>query len=249
MQKRSQKSWSNYWTGHSQEILIHQWNLAKTGLNKNDGYENPLISYVYNNNFKLNSNKSDILLQKSKQALRNLLSKRRSNLSRKYVINSSSLISKYFLHSHAYLSSENIALYYPFKNEVNPLAIIEHSVNLGKNILLPKIEGDMLSFRTVHNLEELILNKYGIYEPKPGSKKTEIDDIDLFVIPGLAFDISGNRIGFGKGFYDRTLESVTSSKIIGFCYFFQIFNELPANELDKKAGFLVSEDGFLSCKS
>lgn len=132
---------------------------------------------------------------------------------------------------------------------MNPLSILEYSINQGKNILLPRVESETLSFHSIRNLNDLVLNKYGIYEPGTQSNKVDIEDIDLFILPGLAFDLSGNRIGYGKGFYDKTLSDVSSNKLIGFCYLFQILNALPATGHDKRAGFIVSEDGFLSCKS
>ena len=249
MQKRSQKSWSNCWTGHSQEIVIHQWNLAKTGLNKNNGSENPLISDVYDNNYKLNSNNPDTSLKESKKTLRTELSKKRSILSAEFIAKSSDLICGNFLSTNFYNQAENIALYYPIKNEVNPLSVFHYSVNLGKNILFPKIANDSLSFYEVNRLEDLLLSKFGIYEPGEGLKRMETEEIDLFIVPGLAFDKKGNRLGYGKGFYDNALRSISSSKIMGFCYFFQILDFIPSGGSDKDVGYLVCEDGVLSCKS
>ena len=231
-----------------QETAIHKWNLAKTGLNKNNGSENPLLSYVYGNNFKLNSNISDTSLKESKQALRSAVSKKRSSLSKEFIAKSSGLICKKFFITPFYKLSKNIALYYPIKNEVNPLSIFEYSINSDKNILFPKMEWGSLVFHKVKSLDDFTLNKYGVYEPGANSNKVEVEDIELFIIPGLAFDIKGNRLGYGKGCYDKVLNSVSSNKIVGFCYYFQIFNFLPSNVLDKKVGFLASEEGVLSCK-
>ena len=249
MQKRSHKSWSNYWTGHSQEIVTQELNLAKIGLNRNNGSENPLISDVYDNNFKLNSKIPYKSLKKSKQAFRADVSKKRSDLTKDSISKSSSLICDNFISSPFYENSGNIALYFPIRNEVDPLSILNHAVKLGKNVLLPKMDDGSLTFHMVKDLEGLVLNKFGIYEPGPDSVISKVEDIDLFIVPGLAFDSKGNRLGYGKGYYDKALSLVTSNKIIGFCYNFQIFNLLPNDRLDKNVGYLVSEDGVLGCKS
>lgn len=86
---------------------------------------------------------------------------------------------------------------------------------------------------------ELIKGAYGIYEPRT-IEKAEISSIDIAIIPGVAFDRRGGRLGFGKGYYDRFLSEYKGLKI-GFCYEFQLVDRLPLDSHDVKMDMIITE--------
>ncbi|MGH7792105.1 MAG: 5-formyltetrahydrofolate cyclo-ligase, partial [Thermodesulfobacteriota bacterium] len=73
----------------------------------------------------------------------------------------------------------------------------------------------------------------------------QVKDLDMIVIPGVAFDLRGRRLGYGKGFYDRTLVNVSREKIVGLAYGFQVVSRIPAESGDKSVGLLITENGII----
>lgn len=99
-----------------------------------------------------------------------------------------------------------------------------------KHILLPVVKGDDLELCSYSTPDDLSTGAYGILEPI-GPPFREYDKIDLVIVPGVAFDSSGCRLGRGKGYYDRLLPKISAPKI-GICFPFQLVDEIPTEELD-----------------
>ncbi len=194
-------------------------------------------------------NISGLLSRRAKQVIRRSVLKRRLRLPGESIARASKLICGNLLAASLYNSSRTVALYHSFKNEVDTQAVFKRSLSLGKAVLFPRVEKERLVFCRVKSSDDLMLSgKYGICEPLPHLPETDTCDIELFIVPGVAFDIWGGRLGYGKGFYDRALEFVPSGRIVGLCFNFQVFDFLPTSALDKRAGHLVSESGVLECK-
>ncbi len=89
----------------------------------------------------------------------------------------------------------------------------------------------------IHNIKDLDhINKYGI----PESSKLElVDKIDLIVVPGVVFDVTGNRIGYGKGYYDRSLRKYKDVYKIGLAFDFQMVNSVPVDDWDEKVDKII----------
>lgn len=184
-----------------------------------------------------------------KQAIRERVLQERLQLSKEYVDRTSQLICNNLTETSLYQNSRSIALYHSFKNEIDTLDILKRSVDLGKSVLFPRMKNGGLVFSRVEDSCELILNnKYGIYEPDSRLPEVKRENIDLFIVPGVAFDVRGNRLGYGKGYYDRTLASVPHGKVVGLCYRFQIFDFIPTDVLDKRVDYILSDGGILGCK-
>ena len=88
------------------------------------------------------------------------------------------------------------------RTRADPLGVFGSCIDSNKKVLFPRIEGEGLVFHKVDSLSDLKLSKHRIYEPDPGLPEMKVEDIELFIIPGLAFDLNGNRLGYGKGYYD-----------------------------------------------
>ena len=144
------------------------------------------------------------------------------------------------------LSYQSIAIYYPFDNEASPLEIFNYLQSKNKQVLLPVIENNSktLLFAKYDMQSELVKNNFGIVEPKD-KEFVDIEDIDIALIPCVAFNDKLFRLGMGGGFYDRTIQHYRQkdkTKFIGICYPAQIIPKLPRAEHDQKLDFLVNLD-------
>ena len=112
-------------------------------------------------------------------------------------------------------------------------ALFEHSI-----LSYPRREGKILSFHPISALAELIPGRFGIREPVPGRSPKQLD---LIVVPGLAFSAEGNRLGRGGGFYDRFLSTLPQATLkIGVCFEFQRVSSIPHEPHDVTMDAVVS---------
>ena len=141
-----------------------------------------------------------------------------------------------------------IAGYYPSSHEVNILKFLENASKNRFKILLPVIKAsNHMSFRQWDFNEPLYVNKFGILEPR-NSNKEFIPD--LIMVPLVAFDNNFNRIGYGKGYYDRSLRKINKIKkniiSLGIAYSFQKCRAIPVNKYDHKLDYIFTEQGIIS---
>jgi len=154
-------------------------------------------------------------------------------------------IERRFLQFPLYKKAESVALYCDFRGEVRTDILLEDALASGKTVLMPRIrqEDFSISFFSIASPGELAENDIGFKEP-PAAKgrKWDVSDIDLFVVPGVAFDRKGNRLGMGKGCYDRALCSIAREKIVGLAYEFQLVEDVPSYHHDVKIGWIITEN-------
>lgn len=127
-------------------------------------------------------------------------------------------------------AADTVLLYYSLDDEVYTHEFVG-KWSQRKRILLPVVAGDNLELRTYTGLHDMTTGAYGIGEPT-GEVFTNYAAIDLAVVPGVAFDHKGNRLGRGKGYYDRLLPHLPSAYKIGVCFPFQFIEEVPAEAFD-----------------
>ena len=144
------------------------------------------------------------------------------------------------------LSYQSIALYYPFDNEASPLEIINYLHSKNKEVLLPVIENNSKTLFFAKNgiQSELIKNNFGIFEPK-NKEFVDIEEIDIALIPCVAFNDKLFRLGMGGGFYDRTFSKKSSTILIGMAYSFQYENESFQEKHDIKMDYVITQNGVL----
>lgn len=133
--------------------------------------------------------------------------------------------------------SEIILMYYSLPDEVPTHDFVEKWKEQ-KIILLPVVVGDDLILRRYTGRESLRTGAYNIEEPI-GELYEDYDKIELGLIPGMSFDKTGNRLGRGKGYYDRLLPRLKNSYNIGICFDFQISEQVPAEEHDCKMNEII----------
>ena len=152
------------------------------------------------------------------------------------------------IRGHFYKKKITIAGYYPSNYEVNILSFLEKVSKKKFKIALPVINSSGgMSFRSWIFKEPLYVNKFGILEPK-SSKKKIIPD--LIMVPLVAFDNRLNRIGYGKGYYDRSLKKINKIKknaiSLGIAYSFQKCQKIPINKHDFKLDYIFTEKGIIN---
>ena len=141
-----------------------------------------------------------------------------------------------------------IAGYYPSNYEVNILNFLEEASKKKFKIVLPVIKSsNKMSFKSWIFKEPLYVSKFGILEPNNLGKEIIPD---LIMVPLVAFDRKLNRIGYGKGYYDRSLQKIRKIKkktiTLGIAYSFQKFDAIPTNKYDFKLNYVFTEQGIIS---
>ena len=145
-----------------------------------------------------------------------------------------------------FLAANTILLFAAFRSEVNTLPLIERVLMEGRRVLLPKVDP---AARVLHLLEilaadEVMPGYMGIPEPAaaaPGRQRS-VDDADVVIVPGAGFDLSGNRIGYGGGYYDRLLSGLRKAvPVVAPAYEEQVVDALPAEPHDRKVDVIVTD--------
>jgi 5-formyltetrahydrofolate cyclo-ligase len=154
---------------------------------------------------------------------------RRNRLNYQEISNRSKTIQEFVINSKEFQPAKVVGAYYAFGSEVTTELIIEHAKILGKKIALPRVEEDKITFYELSSTKSLIKGRFGIMEPPPYEQMSEIDK-------------KGNRLGYGKGFYDRLLSGKRIFSI-GLAYSFQLLENLPHDKYDKRLDAIASEDG------
>lgn len=177
----------------------------------------------------------------TKKELRTEYKKKRNEMQKEKKDALSAEICGHILGSRLYQDAETIFVYYPLGNEVSLLPVIDDSFLNGKKIAFPKVEGEDIVFYQVNDLKGLKEGAFHVMEPSAGVMADEKDALAL--IPGVVFDMDGNRIGYGKGFYDRFLGKYPELTTLGIAYEFQLVESFEADMRDKKMDYLVTELG------
>ena len=159
------------------------------------------------------------------------------------VENNSKLIMDKIVGLKAYKQSKVIFVYMDFKNEVMTSDLIKHMLAEKKRVVIPytDIVNTLVIPSEITEEADLKLSPFGYYEPKK-IMPVDVEEIDLVLVPGVVFDKNLNRIGFGKGYYDRILKNLKpGAKKIGLAHDFQVLDEIPAEDHDIKMDMIITE--------
>ena len=151
-----------------------------------------------------------------------------------------------FLESPEFNVADSILVYISFQKEPETREVIKKALALKKKVYAPKVEGDFICVCELHSLDNLKPGKFGIHEPS-GETKCDVREFDLVIVPGLAFDLHGNRLGRGGGFYDRLLSS-TNAEFIAFAFEEQIVPAIPTLEHDIKVHKIFTDKRVIECQ-
>lgn len=177
-----------------------------------------------------------------KLLLRKTLLARRLLLSLKEQTDAGIIIQDTFMAMPEYLASGSLALYWAVNGEVSTEKVINRALSAGKTVFLPAVEGKTMSFRRISGLYDLEAGRFGIMQPGSGCPVADPEAIETIIVPGVGFDLSGQRIGYGKGYYDRVLHRLEGSgRLTAFCYQFQLVDSLAGEKHDVVMDRIITE--------
>lgn len=177
-----------------------------------------------------------------KAAARRAVLQKRDSLSYFDINTKSESIQKRIIHSAEFRNSNAVGAYYPVGSEVRTQKLLAIAIKSSRVVALPRTEGDNIKFYRISSNTELVRGKFGIKEPRGSSSSCVSENIDLLLVPGILFDIQGNRIGYGYGYYDRFIAMRRSSVyVIGLAYELQLCEKIPRSNRDQRVDALVTE--------
>jgi len=184
-----------------------------------------------------------------KEYVRSQLLVKRKSMSIDEVNNKSRIIQKKLEEYPLFQKSGNILFYVSYGHEVFTHDLIKKSLQIKKNVLVPRSNTKtfMIDPIMINNWTDLMKGAYGILEPSRQNNNIS-NHINLIILPGIGFDIRGNRLGHGKGYYDRLIEKNPKAALIALAYDFQIVNSIPINSHDKQVDMIISEKQTIICK-
>ena len=140
-----------------------------------------------------------------------------------------------------FLNSGAIYCYVDYRNEVCTRVIIETAWEQGKKVAVPKIIGDEMEFHYIQSFEDLEEGYKGIPEPRKECLANDAENV-LVIMPGAAFDVTCNRIGYGKGYYDKYLHAHANYKTLALAFELQMVKHIPAEEYDICPDIIITEE-------
>ncbi len=191
----------------------------------------------------------------TKQEIRDEITYKKSLMTKEEIESLSLSLCEKFCNLEAYKDAKCIFAYMSYNQEVNTKYIIEKAWKDGKKVAVPKtlasgntfnkkgeIIPDYMEFIYIDSFDELENGYVGISEPKFDENKVANEREVLILMPGLAFDKSNNRIGYGGGFYDKFLSSHKDMKFIkvALCFGFQLFDLIPTDPYDEKMDIVLT---------
>lgn len=166
-----------------------------------------------------------------KKELRRSIREQKRAMTEEEIVSRSEALGKLFAASEAYKQAKTIYGYMPYNQEVRTVAMLEQALKDGKRVAVPKCYGDEMKFIYLDDLTQVEKGYAGIPEPIADGPVAD-DKTALVLMPGLAFDPQGHRIGYGGGFYDKFLAAEPEHPTLALCYAFQMLPHLDTEEHD-----------------
>jgi len=142
-------------------------------------------------------------------------------------------------------NADTILFYASFRTEVETISMIDESLKMGKQVAVPKVDKERHKLRLyeIKNIGELSSGYMGIPEPSLSAVRLmNLDDIDVVIVPGAGFDYSGNRLGYGAGYYDILLsENKKKIPVIALAYEEQLVDSIPSEIHDVRMGMIITD--------
>ncbi|MBR2449973.1 MAG: 5-formyltetrahydrofolate cyclo-ligase [Paludibacteraceae bacterium] len=184
-------------------------------------------------------------LRREKNQVRELLAQKRRILTKDMVQQLSAEVLAHLEQLPAFQSAQTVLIYYPTHNEVDVLPLIKR-YKKEKTFLFPVVHRRSMTACPYEGNAKMHRGKFNIPEP---TTEPYIGKIDLIILPGVGFDLCGNRLGRGGGYYDRYLANIKRGTVlVGVGYDFQLIEEVPAARHDKRLGYIVTNRGITKAK-
>lgn len=166
-----------------------------------------------------------------KAALRREIREKKRAMSQQEIEEASAHLGELFAATEQYRQAKTIYGYLPYNQEVRTTAMLERALLDGKRVAVPKVYGDEMRFIYMTDLTQVEKGCAGIPEPIADAPVAD-DPTALVLMPGLAFDRAGHRIGYGGGFYDKFLAAEPNHPTVALCYSFQMMDALETEVFD-----------------
>ncbi|MGI6232641.1 MAG: 5-formyltetrahydrofolate cyclo-ligase [Prevotella sp.] len=185
----------------------------------------------------------------SKSELRKIIREMKHEHSQSYLDECSTSICTHVIQHELIGKARIVFAYYSLEDEVNTHKLINQLLEMGKKVVLPKVVGDgIMELREYASEADLKKGAFNIMEPT-GNCFTAYNKIDVAIVPGMAFDRKGNRLGRGKGYYDRLLPQLINCYKIGICFPFQLVDRVPTNDFDIKMNEVITAEIRQGCRN
>lgn len=163
-------------------------------------------------------------------------------------------ICEQFLALPEYQAARTVMFYVDVRTEVRTREFLPVALAYGKRVIVPYcVEGELELFH-LEDMEELTVGMYRILEPKPElrglpEKRADVSEVDLIMVPGVAFDRRGARMGHGKGYYDKLLEHARpDTPLVALAFECQLFDEIPTAAHDVFMDKIITEERIYECQ-
>lgn len=166
-----------------------------------------------------------------KKILRSVIREKKRSMTEDQIVSSSQRLGELFCTHPLYRDANTIYGYLPYNQEVRTIPMLEQALKDGKRVAVPKVFGDEMKFIYLDDLSKIEKGYCGIPEPIENGPEAD-DPTALVLMPGLAFDAQGHRIGYGGGFYDKFLAREPEHPTLALCYDFQMMEHFETEEFD-----------------
>ncbi len=177
----------------------------------------------------------------NKSVLREQLRKKRDSIPLDGLEKASDIIFQRLIADENIQKAKVVMTYVSMTSEVGTHRLINALLTIGKKVAVPVVNGRELDISYINSMDDLEKGSYEILEPKKSRfSRCELSDIDVVIVPAIAFDKGRHRIGYGAGFYDRLLPKTNAVKI-GICYDFCVVENVFPEWYDVKADYIITE--------
>lgn len=184
-----------------------------------------------------------------KGAIRAIMLHRRSTMLPDQVARLSHFAQQRLLATELFAAAQSLALYNPVRNETATNKVFDVACRQGKQVYYPRVTGDHLHFVQITSPAQLVSGSFGVLEPAANLRNSQ-QTPELILVPGIAFDRCGHRLGYGRGFYDRYLACCSDQVVrVGFAYSFQLCDALPVGACDQPVDALVTDTQTITWRS
>ena len=180
----------------------------------------------------------DIISQKA--ALRAEIKNRIASMTREEMSRQSIAVCMRLAQTCEFIKADTVLVYSAMKGECDPRLLADIAHGMGKRVAYPRCEGDELGLY-IGDEGHFIVGAFGILEPDDSCQRISVADVDFAVIPGMAFDKKGGRLGRGKGYYDRLLKGAKAVKA-GICFNEQTVDRVPMDMHDGRMDMIAAEN-------
>lgn len=197
-------------------------------------------------------------LREEKRALRRAMAEQRDALAPALRAELAERAAEVFLEMPEVRLARTVAGFVSTRSEIDTQPLIDVMRRRGVDVVLPRVSTGLLPprlrFHRAEQRADLVFGIFGLLEPRQDAPEVAAHQIDLFMVPGLAFDSRGTRVGYGGGYYDelaayvRAHPDATNARFVGFAFDFQLLDTCPTGEWDVPLDFVVTDERVVRCQ-